>query len=113
MMRKAVSALIAFFVVSIPFSGVFALKDIQVSFSSGFSTTGYQKTTIEADIVTQFKLIQDNLGRSPSTRLNVEVFPSYQSILAKQARFIDSDTIRVVVTPDYLKKTGSTKPIFL
>ncbi len=111
MMRKAVSALIAFFVVLIPFSGVFALKDIQVSFSSGFSTTGYQKTTIEADIVTQFKLVQDNLGRS-NTKLNVDVFPSYQSILAKQARFIDSDTIRLVVTPDYLKKTGSTKPIF-
>ncbi|HPM45318.1 MAG TPA: hypothetical protein PLR77_07975 [Caldisericia bacterium] len=111
MIRKAVSALIAFFVVLVPFSGVFALKDIQVSFSSGFSTTGYQKTTIEADIVTQFKLVQDNLGHS-NTKLNVDVFPSYQSILAKQAKFIDSDTIRVVVTPDYLKKTGSTKPIF-
>ena len=83
MIRKAVSALIAFFVVLVPFSGVFALKDIQVSFSSGFSTTGYQKTTIEADIVTQFQLVQDNLRHS-NTKLNVDVFPSYQSILANR-----------------------------
>lgn len=112
MMKKALSALIVFLVMVLPLSGTFALKDIQVSFMGGFQATDYQKTTIEADIVTQFKLIQDNLGRSLNTWLNVEVFPSYQSILTKQARFIDSDTIRVVVTIDYIKKTGSTKPVF-